>query len=103
MTSFIESADFDLGDGNEFMFVNRLIPDVSLNNSDASVQYIIKTRNFPGQSLTTNSTNTVTSTTEQSFLRVRTRQAVGRIESNTADVAWTLGDLRLDIRKDGRR
>ena len=103
MTSFIESADFDLGDGNEFMFVNRLIPDVSLNNSDASVQYIIKTRNFPGQSLTTNSTNTVTSTTDQSFLRARTRQAVVRIESNTADVAWTLGDLRLDIRKDGRR
>ena len=103
MTSFIESADFDLGDGNEFMFVNRLIPDVSLNNSDASVQYIIKTRNFPGQSLTTNSTNTVTSTTEQSFLRVRTRQAVVRVESNTTDVAWTLGNLRLDIRKDGRR
>ena len=103
MTSFIESADFDLGDGNEFMFLNRLIPDVSLNSSDASVQYIIKTRNFPGQSLTTNSTNTVTSSTDQSFLRARTRQAVVRIESNTADVAWTLGDLRLDLRKDGRR
>ena len=85
------------------MFVNRLIPDVSLNNSDASVQYIIKTRNFPGQSLTTNSTNIVTSTTDQSFLRARTRQAVVRVESNTTDVAWTLGDLRLDIRKDGRR
>ena len=103
MTSFIESADFDLGDGNEFMFLNRLIPDVSLNSSDASVQYIIKTRNFPGQNLTTNSTNTVTSSTDQSFLRARTRQAVVRIESNTADVAWTLGDLRLDLRKDGRR
>ena len=103
MDSFIESSDFDLGDGNEFMFVNRLIPDVSLNSATSSIQYIFKTRNFPGQDLTTNSTNTVTPSTDQSFLRARSRQAVVRIESNTADVAWTLGDLRLDIRKDGRR
>lgn len=105
MTSFIESADFDIGDGDQFMFVSRLIPDIDITSSDAdaSVNYILKTRNYPGDSLTTNSTNAVKSSTEQAFLRSRSRQIALRIESSTTDITWTLGDLRLDIRPDGRR
>jgi hypothetical protein len=103
MNSFIQSADFDLGDGNEFMFINRLIPDVDLTGTSPTIDYVVKTRNFPGSSLSTNSTNAVTPTTDQNFLRARSRQAVIRIQSTTTDVAWTLGDLRLDIRPDGRR
>jgi hypothetical protein len=105
MTSYVESGDFDLGDGEQFMFLNRLIPDIDITSSDAeaSVNYILKTRNYPGDSLTTNSTNAVKSTTQQAFLRGRSRQAVLRIESDTTNVTWTLGDLRLEIRPDGRR
>jgi hypothetical protein len=105
MTSFIESADFDLGDGQQFMFVSRLIPDIDItsSSSDASVNYILKTRNFPGDSLATNSTNAVTSSTQQAFLRSRSRQVALRIESSTTDITWTLGDLRLDVRPDGRQ
>jgi len=105
MTSFIESADFDLGDGEQFMFVSRLIPDIDITStsSSASVDYILKTRDYPGDSLTTNSTNAVTASTQQSFLRSRSRQAALRIESSTTNVTWTLGDLRLDLRPDGRR
>ena len=105
MTSFIESADFDLGDGEQFMFMQRLIPDIDItsSNASASVDYIVKTRNYPGDSLATNSTNAVTSSTQQSFLRSRSRQAAIRIQSSTSDLAWTLGDLRLDLRPDGRR
>ena len=105
MTSFIESADFDLGDGEQFMFVDRLIPDIDITASDSAttVDYILKTRNFPGDSLTTNSTNSVTSTTQQAYLRARARQAVLRIESSSTDLAWTLGYLRLGLRPDGRR
>jgi hypothetical protein len=105
MTSFIESSDFDLGDGEQFMFVSRLIPDIDIisTDSDASVNYVLKTRNYPGDSLATNSTNVVTSTTEQSFLRSRSRQAALRIESSASNLSWTLGDLRLDLRPDGRR
>ena len=105
MTAFIESADFDLGDGQQFMFVSRLIPDISITStsSEASVNYILKTRDFPGDTLSTSSTNPVTSSTQQSFLRSRSRQAALRIESTTTDITWTLGDLRLDIRPDGRR
>ena len=105
MTAFIESADIDLGDGEQFMFISRLIPDISItsSNAEASVDYILKTRNFPGDSLSTNSTSAVQSTTQQSFLRSRSRQIALRIESSTTDITWTLGDLRLDIRPDGRR
>tara|TARA_R100001594_G_scaffold129663_1_gene168373 strand:- start:2816 stop:3820 length:1005 start_codon:yes stop_codon:yes gene_type:complete len=105
MTSFIESADFDIGDGEQFMFIDRLIPDIDITSSDAdaSVNYVLKTRNYPGDSLSTNSTNAIKSTTQQSFLRSRSRQAALRIESDTTDITWTLGDLRLGIRPDGRR
>jgi hypothetical protein len=105
MTAYIESGDFDLGDGEQFMFLNRLIPDIDITSSDAeaSVNYILKTRNYPGDSLTTNSTSAIQSTTQQVFLRGRSRQAVLRIESDTTDITWTLGDLRLEMRPDGRR
>ena len=107
MSSFIESADFDLGDGEQFMFMSRLIPDIDIvdssSDSSGSVDYVIKTRNFPGDLLTTNSTNEVTPTTKQSFLRARSRQAVIRIQSSVTDLAWTLGDLRVDLRPDGRQ
>ena len=105
MTSFIESSDFDLGDGEQFMFVDRLIPDIDITgvDADASVNYILKTRNFPGDSFSTNSTSAVKSTTQQAFLRSRSRQASLRIESDVTDITWTLGDLRLNIRPDGRR
>ena len=75
MGSYIQSADFDVGDGNEFMFINRLIPDVDLTGTSPTVDYVVKTRNFPGSALSTNSTNAVTPTTDQNFLRARSRQA----------------------------
>ena len=107
MTSFIESGDFDIGDGEQFMFVNKLIPDIYILDSSAdssgSVDYILKTRDYPGDSLTTNSTSVVTSTTQQAFLRARARQGVLRIQSTTTDMTWTLGDLRLGMKPDGRR
>ena len=104
MTSFIESADFDIGDGEQFMFVSRLIPDIDITtSSNNSVDYILKTRNYPGDSLTTNSTNAVSASTQQSFLRSRSRQVALRVESSTTDITWTMGDLRLDMRPDGRR
>ena len=105
MTSFIESADFDLDPaGEQFMFLTRLIPDIDITSgTSATVDYIIKTRDYPGDTLATNSTNSVSSTTQQAFLRARARQAAIRIESSSADIAWTLGDLRLEARPDGKR
>jgi len=105
MNSFIESGDFDIGDGEQFSFINKIIPDIEIvsTDSEATVDYVIKTRNFPGDSLITNSTSSVTSTTTQSFTRARARQTVLRIQSSSLDLGWTLGDTRLELRPDGRR
>lgn len=109
---FIESADIDLGDGEQFAFVGRIIPDVRfLNNSAAGkVNMVIKTRDYPGDSLTTASTNQMGSDTQQIFTRERSRQMVLRLESDddasgtgNNDVGWRLGATRADIRTDGRR
>ena len=104
MNSYVESGDFDLADGENFMLVRKIIPDVAITtNSNSSVNFVIKTRNFPGNSLATNSTNEVFATTEQSFTRARARQAVLRVESTALDVSWTLGSTRLDLKQDGKR
>ncbi len=105
MSPFIESSVFTLGDGDQFSFISRLVPDIDISSSDSdtSVDYVLKSRDYPGSTLTTNSTSSVTSTTEQAFLRSRARSAVLRVQSSASDIQWTLGDVRLDIRPDGRR
>ncbi len=110
---FIESGDIDIEEGNQLGFVSRIIPDVKFfgtTPTDGQINFVLKTRNFPGESLTTNSTNNITSTTQQAFTRARGRQLVLRVESDD-DAAtgsrtgfkWRLGANRIDIRTDGRR
>ena len=104
MSSYIESSVFDIGDGDKFAFIKRIIPDIDITSAAGDgVDYVLKTRNYPGESLTTNSTNAVTSTTTQSDVRSRSRSAVLRVQSSASDVSWTLGDVRFDIQLDGRR
>ena len=105
MTAYVESADFDAGDGNQFMFINRLIPDVLFygSSSEPNVTYSIKTRNYPLGTLTTATTASVGSTTGVSDIRARARQMRVRIESTDTDNLWRLGDTRFDIKQDGRR
>ena len=109
---FIESSDFDIGDGESFGFVRRIIPDIKfLSNSDAGqVNAVLKTRNYPGDTLTTASTSVIESNTSKADVRARARQIVFRLESNddagdsgNSDVSWRLGATRLDIQTDGRR
>ena len=80
-----------------------------LENESGAVNLVLKTRDFPGDDLTTNNTSSVTKSSKQVHVRARTRQAVLRIESdddntsgNTA-TGWRLGATRLDVRTDGRR
>ena len=104
MSSYIESSVFDIGDGNQFVAIRQIIPDIDITSAAGNgVDYVLKTRNYPGESLTTNSTNAVTSTTTKSDVRARSRSAVLRIQSSAGDVSWTLGDTRMEIQPDGRR
>ena len=110
---FIESGDIDIDDGEKFGFVRKIIPDVKFfgtNSTGGQINFVLKTRNFPGDSLTTNSTNDVTSSTQQNYVRARSRQIVFRAQSDD-DAAtgsrtgfkWRLGANRLEIRPDGKR
>ena len=110
---FIESADFDIGDGEEFQFIKRMIPDVKFTGtggSDQQINVVLKQRNFPGNSLTTDQTTSFTASTAKIDMRARARQAAVRFESDddaesTArlGVGFRIGGTRLDIRPNGRR
>ncbi len=112
---FIESADLDISDGENFAFVKRIIPDIAfvkesgISNSPA-MNIVLKRRDFPNQSLTTDSTTQVTESSTQNNVRSRARQLVLRFESdddntsgNQLGYKWRLGATRLDLQQSGRR
>jgi hypothetical protein len=106
-TSYIESSDFDLDpDGEKFMFISKLIPDIEFRNQTSTSNEVtinIKGRNYPLQSLSTLSTISVTPESTFSNTRARSRQCAIRVSSDNLDYGWRLGDLRLEIRPDGKR
>jgi hypothetical protein len=111
MSAFITSSDFDIGDGEKFTLVKRIIPDVSFTGSNASeptVKMTVKPRNFPGSTYSVEQDKNVIETsvnvfTEQVFLRARARQMGFKISSDSLGTTWKLGSPRLDGKPDGRR
>ena len=107
MTSvYIQSGDFDLGDGEDFQFIKSMIPDVKFTGSGGSGQAIsavLKVRNYPGDSFTTDQTTSFTGSTTKIDMRARGRQAALRFESDSAGVGFRLGRNRLDMQPNGKR
>jgi len=114
LNAFIESSDFDIGEGDRFMLTQRLIPDLTFAGStdeNPSATFKLKARNFPGVSYseevsgnaTRSAESPVEQFTDQIFLRTRGRAAAVRIESNDLGVQWKLGAPRLEMKPDGRR
>jgi hypothetical protein len=115
MTCFIQSNDFDLAEGDQFMLTRRIIPDVNFNQSTAAtpgVTFEMRPRNFPGSTYSSDPSDTqsilttianVDVYTDQVFVRARARQMALRVASDTEGVQWQLGSPRLDVRPDGRR
>ena len=101
LDSFIESADFGIGDGNEMLFVDRLIPDMTVNNGQVS--FTIQTKEFPNGQLRTKGPFDITQSTETVRFRSRGRQARIKLENNATGTEWRYGELRLDIQDDGLR
>jgi len=120
INAYIESAEFDLEDGQNFGFVWRMLPDVTFVGSTANNPSLTMTLipmkgsgsgfNDP-QSLGGSSSAAVTRTatvpieqfTNIVYIRVRGRQMIMKAESNALGVAWQLGSPRIDVRNDGRR
>jgi hypothetical protein len=119
--AYIQSSDFDIGDGDHFGFVWRMLPDVNFNSSTTNQPYItmqLQPRQNSGTSYNTSVDNpqvlsaqdftnipayTVNQFTGQVYTRVRGRQMALRVESTGIGTAWQLGAPRIDIRPDGRR
>ena len=110
----IESSQIDVGDGETFTFINRLIPDVTFDGSTSdspSANFVLKSRNFPGANYSTSESSAVTRTatvpveqfTTLADVRLRGRAFALRVESTASQVQWRLGATRVNIRPDGKR
>jgi hypothetical protein len=127
MNSYIQSADVDIEDGDKFMLVRRVIPDINFTNSETAnpvtgdpitpeATIVVGVRNFPGAASTDinssgtatdrpviTTTATINQYTNQVFIRARGRQMNFRIESSNVGTQWQLGMPRVDARPDGTR
>ncbi len=114
IVAYIESAPVEIGQGEQFGFAWRMIPDLDFRNSSAQspvVDFILETQDFSGSnfSQTANNNTTLTATlpiaqfTNQTYFRLRGRMLTLKVRSDGVGVAWRLGVPRIDIRPDGRR
>ena len=113
MVSYIQSNDFDLEDGDRFMLIRRILPDVDFAGSTVSTpeaKLQIRPRNFPGSSFSADPADSqrvvqsvVGTYTNQVFMRARARQMALKIQSENLGVNWQIGAPRLDARPDGTR
>ena len=114
ISAYIESSQFDLGEGDSFSFVKRLIPDLTFRSSTAlppTANFTLKARNFPGGNYLQTNSKAVEKTasvpveqfTQDAHVRLRGRSIAVKVDSSTTGVGWRLGSPRIDIRSDGRR
>jgi hypothetical protein len=118
--AYVQSSDFDIGDGHNFGFVWRIIPDLTFDGSTVSTPtayFTVRPRQNPGanygqsddpavaskQSYISTTTYNVQQFTQQVYVRIRGRQMAFKIESTGLGVQWQLGAPRIDVRPDGRR
>jgi len=119
LDAYISSSEFDIGDGHNFGFVWRVLPDLtfgaSTNTPTAVAPQVTMTlyglaNSGSGTTSTANGTVVKGSTyviteefTGQILTRMRGRQMIFKIGSNQINTQWQLGAPRIDIRADGRR
>jgi hypothetical protein len=120
ITAYVQSSDFDIGDGHNFGFVWRIIPDVTFDGSTVAapaLDFTVRPRQFPGSNYGNSNNPEVASTvsyagqrtynvqqfTEQVYVRIRGRQMAFRVGSDTLGTAWQLGVPRIEVRPDGRK
>ena len=115
MDSYIESAVMDIGDGDRFTFIDKVIPDLSFSGSTAistpQATFTIKSRDNPGEDFSSTGSGTAVRTqtvpveeyTQQLYLRSRGRSFAMRVQSAAVGSKWRLGSPRVNLRQDGRR
>ena len=114
ITSFIESSQMDLGEGDQFAFLSRLIPDITFRNSTSNsptATFTLSARNYPGGPYLQSEVDSVVKTasapveqfTNQINTRLRGRSFNLKVETTTTETTWRLGTPRVDVRPDGGR
>jgi hypothetical protein len=127
ISAYIQSASVDIDDGDKYMLVRRIIPDINFTQSEQlnpitgapntiETTITVGVQNFPGAAIATTNASGVTTArnittatatvdqyTNQVFIRCRGRQMSFRIESNNVGTQWQLGMPRVDARPDGMR
>ena len=114
ISAYVQSSPIDIGDGEQFMFIRKMIPDVDFKNSTAilpETNITLDVKNAPDGTYNRSQTDAFVKTqaasvslrTEQIDFRLRGRQMRFKISSDDLKVTWRLGSPRIDIRPDGRR
>ena len=101
LSSFIESSSFDVGEGDNTMFLNRIIPDYKFDTGE-EVEIFVKVKEFPTDTFTIKGPFTINSGTKKVDFRARGRQASVRV-SSTSEGSWKWGSVRLALQPDGKR
>ena len=101
ITSFVESGDFDIEDGNAIMFMNRIIPDYDLSGGKIKMKFT--TKQYPESTESITKEFDITNTTEKVNFRSRGRQAKVRVSCDSNNASWRWGSIRLGIQGDGGR
>ena len=112
----ISSSEFDIGDGHNFGFVWRILPDLTFSGSSSNVTPQVTMTLYPLQNSGSGVTSTASASviksstyviteqfTGQIYTRARGRQMIFKISSTDLGTTWQLGAPRIDIRQDGRR
>jgi len=105
MTAYIETGDMDMGEGDQFWFLHRMIPDVHFRDAESTdeVTISINGHNYPGEAQSSVASAAITPSTGEAFIRARARQMSMKVQSTGAGYGWRVGYVRLDGRTDGRR
>ena len=101
ITAFVKSGSVEIGDGNDILFVQKLIPDIQ--NQEGTLNMKLEFKYYPNNTTSVIKTATFTDTTEFVSLRGRGREFTVNVVSNTTGTTWRLGTQRFDIQPDGRR
>tara|TARA_Y100000114_G_scaffold128755_1_gene125913 strand:+ start:3341 stop:5167 length:1827 start_codon:yes stop_codon:yes gene_type:complete len=101
ITAFVKSGVVQIGEGNDFAFVSKLIPDIE--DQEGTLNAKLEFKNYPNNSTSVTKTVTFEDNTDFVSLRGRGREFTVNVVSNTTGTAWRLGTQRFDIQPDGRR
>jgi hypothetical protein len=112
--AYIESAEFDIEDGQNFGFVWRMVPDLTFQGSTSQSPQVTMTlygMNGSGSGFNTEaakavartSTVTIEQFTNIIYTRIRGRQMIMRVGSDGLGTTWQLGAPRIDVKQDGQR